>query len=364
MNNKGFWAKIEKPFFCLAPMSDVTDIAFRHMLAKYSKDRENVNKIVFWTEFVSADGLCNKLGKKKLSYLLKYNKGEKPIIAQVFGANPLNMKKACQYIASLDFDGIDINMGCPDRSVIDQGAGSALINNPKLAKEIINAAREGIKTAGKNIPVSVKTRIGFNPHLSKDRVGANKVDYLLDKKWIKSLLKENISALTIHLRTKKEMSLVPAHWELMPKIIRMRDEISKDTLIIGNGDVLSMEDAKEKVEKYGCDGIMIGRGVFGNPWFFKEILKTSDIKNTQMSDVRENYIPSLTDKLTVLIEHTKLFEKKLLLPKHKNFAVMKKHFKAYVNGFIGAKELRNKLMIEGNNAKDVERIINSFLKSL
>lgn len=346
MNNLGFWGKIEKPFFCLAPMSDVTDIAFRRMLAKYGKDRENRNKIVFWTEFVAADGLCNKLAKKKLSYLLKYSEGERPIIAQVFGAKPENMKKACQYIASLDFDGIDINMGCPDRSVIDQGAGSALINNPKLAKEIIKSAREGIIASGKNIPVSVKTRIGFNPHLPKIFNETNKNNYLLDKEWIKSLLEEKISALTIHLRTKKEMSLVPAHWELIGEIIALRDHISKETLIIGNGDIVSLEDAKEKIKKYHCDGVMIGRGVFGNPYFF------SSNTNKHMA---------LEEKLEILMEHTKLFEKELLLPKHKNFAVMKKHFKAYINDFPGAKELRIKLM-ETNNAKEVEKIIKEFLK--
>lgn len=332
MINKGFWEKIEKPFFCLAPMSDVTDIAFRRMLAKYGKDRENKNKVVFWTEFVAADGLCNKLAKKKLSYLLEFTEAERPIVAQVFGAKPENMKKACQYIASLDFDGIDINMGCPDRSVIDQGAGSALINNPKLAREIIKAAHEGIKAAGKNIPVSVKTRIGFN----KEEIDT----------WIPEILKEDIAALTIHLRTKKEMSLVPANWDHIKKIKKLIKNTGKDILLIGNGDVISLEDAKEKATKYECDGVMIGRGIFGNPWFFSS--------NTE-SEI------TLEEKLEVLKEHTKLFERELLLPKHKNFAVMKKHFKAYVNDFPGAKELRVKLM-ETNSAKEVEKIVNDFLK--
>ncbi|KKQ46158.1 MAG: tRNA-dihydrouridine synthase, partial [Candidatus Yanofskybacteria bacterium GW2011_GWC2_37_9] len=121
---QNFWQKLDKPFFCLAPMSDVTDIAFRHMLAKYGKNRENRNKVVFWTEFVSADGLCNKLGRKKLSHMLEFSESERPIVAQVFGANGDNMKKACQYVASLGFDGIDINMGCPDKSVVNQGAGA------------------------------------------------------------------------------------------------------------------------------------------------------------------------------------------------------------------------------------------------
>jgi len=327
-----FWQNLKKPFFCLAPMSDVTDIAFRHILAKYGKDRENKDRIVFWTEFVSADGLCDKLGRKKLSHILKYSERERPIVAQVFGANPENMKKACQYIASLGFDGIDINMGCPDKSVISQGAGSALIKTPQLARKIIEAARLGIEATGSHIPLSVKTRIGF----SKEEID----------KWIGELLKEDITALTIHLRTTKELSLVPARWDLMKKIIELRDEISPKTLIIGNGDIVDIDDARKKYEDFGCEGIMIGRGVFGNPFFFSEKKR-----------------PELAEGLRVLIEHTQIFEKELSKPKHKSFAVMKKHFKAYVNGFEGAKELRVKLM-ETENAKQVEKIVNDFLKKI
>ena len=331
---KNFWQKLKKPFFCLAPMSDVTDIAFRSILAKYGKNRENRDRVVFWTEFVAADGLSDKLGKKRLSHILKYKENERPIVAQVFGANRDNMKKACQYIASLGFDGIDINMGCPDKSVVSQGAGAGLIKTPKLAREIIQAAKDGIKTAGLDIPVSVKTRIGFN----KEEIDV----------WISELLKEDISALTIHLRTAKELSLVPANWNHLKKIKELIKKSGKDTTLIGNGDVKNLKDAEEKALLYGCDGVMIGRGVFGNPWFF----------SGRMS---ENI--SLQEKLTVLIEHTKLFEKELSGPKYKNFAVMKKHFKAYVNGFEGAKELRVKLM-ETENAKQVEKITNNFLKNI
>ena len=332
MNN--FWEKLKKPFFCLAPMSDVTDIAFRYMLAKYGKNRENKDRIVFWTEFVSADGLCDKLGRKKLSHILKFSNSERPIVAQVFSANPENMKHACQYIASLGFDGIDINMGCPDKSVISQGAGSALIKTPQLARKIIQAAHAGIEAAGMHIPVSVKTRIGFN----KEDIN----------NWIPELLKEDISALTIHLRTAKELSLVDAHWDQMEKIKELIKKSGKEILLIGNGDIKSIKDGEEKALKYGCDGVMIGRGVFGNPWFFLLEEKT-DI--------------SIEERLKILIEHTQIFERELSKPKHKNFAVMKKHFKAYVNGFEGAKELRVKLM-ETENAKEVEKIINDFLRKI
>ena len=323
-----FWKKLKRPFFCLAPMSDVTDSAFRRLLSKYGKNRENKNEVVFWTEFIAADGLCNKLARKKLSHILKFSESERPIVAQIFGANPENMKKACQYIASLDFDGIDINMGCPDKSVVAQGAGSALIRTPELARKIIKAANDGVSSAGKKISVSVKTRIGFN----KEEID----------KWIPELLKEDISALTIHLRTKKEMSLVDAHWEYIGKIKKLIEKSGKDILLIGNGDVKSLEDAKEKADKYGVDGVMVGRGIFGNPWFFS------------------GYKPSLTEKLKVMVEHTKLFEKDL--GDIKSFDVMKKHYKAYVNDFRGAKELRIKLM-EAKDSKEVERIVNNFLKN-
>jgi len=332
MIDNGFWKNLKHPFFCLAPMSDVTDIAFRSILAKYGKDRENKDKVVFWTEFVAADGLCNKLAKKKLSHILKFKESERPIVAQVFGANPENMKKACQYIASLGFDGIDINMGCPDKSVVSQGAGAGLIKTPQLARKIIVAAHEGIKAAGSHIPVSVKTRIGFN----KEEIDT----------WIPEILKEDISALTIHLRTAKELSLVPAHWDYFKKVKELIKKSGKDIILIGNGDVTSLKDAKEKALKYGCDGVMIGRGVFGNPWFFSS---------------KEDYEPSAKEKLKVLVEHTQIFDKELSKPKHKSFAVMKKHFKAYVNGFEGAKELRVKLM-ETENVKQVEQIIRKFLE--
>ena len=352
---KNFWEKLDKPFFCLAPMSDVTDVAFRYILAKYSKNRENKNKVVFWTEFVAADGLANKFARKKLAHILEFRESERPIVAQVFGANPENMKIACQYIASLDFDGIDINMGCPDKSVVAQGAGSALIKTPELARKIIKAAIEGIKATGKNIPVSVKTRVGFN----KEEIDT----------WIPEILKEDVSALTVHLRTKKEMSLVPANWDYIKRIKKLIEKSGKEISLIGNGDVRDLEDAKEKALKYGCDGIMIGRGVFGDPWFFNR--NNVNSKFSQVLGFPRDYtrpdhskilVDIISEKLNVLIEHAQIFDKELLQPKHKNFAVMKKHFKAYVNGFDGAKELRIKLM-ETENSKEVKAIVDNFLKS-
>ncbi len=345
-----FWKKLKKPFFCLAPMSDVTDVAFRFMLAKYSKNRENKDQVVFWTEFVSADGLSNKLAKKKLAHMLKFSERERPIVAQVFGANPENMKKACQYIASLGFDGIDINMGCPDKSVVSQGAGAGLIKTPELARKIIQSAHAGIESAGLHIPVSVKTRIGFN----KEEID----------QWIGELLKEDISALTIHLRTAKELSLVPANWDYMKKIKELITKSGKEVLLIGNGDIKDMKDAKSKAQEYSCDGVMIGRGVFGKPWFFADLHSPHPIcspsSRPSPCQGEGKGVRCIEEQLNILVEHTQLFEKELSISKHKSFAVMKKHFKAYVNGFNGAGKLRTKLM-ETNNSQEVEKIVKDFL---
>jgi len=344
---KNFWKKLKKPIFCLAPMAEVTDCAFRQIIAKYGKPD------IFWTEFVSADGLCSP-GKNKLLVDLIYSENERPIVAQIFGGKPDKIRQASALCKELGFDGLDINMGCPDKIVEKQCAGAALMKNPKLAREIIRAAKEG----GGNLPISVKTRIGYNQ---------NEIET-----WIRELLSEGLAALIIHLRTRREMSEAPAHWDLMKRIVEIRDEMKKETLILGNGDVLDLEGAREKVKESGCDGVMLGRAIFGNPWLFSNLrsgyvskstdiflLKNSSCSRQSRSQVFFKHIPSLKEKLQVMIEHTKLFEK--TLSRYKNFAVMKKHYKAYVNGFNGAKKLRTKLM-EAKNASQVEKIIENFLK--
>lgn len=321
-----FWKTLKKPIFVLAPMANVTDSVFRKLFAKYGKPD------VIWTEFVSSDGLMSK-GREKLLYNLDYTKAERPIVAQLFTGHPDKMQGAASLVADLGFDGVDINMGCPDRAVEKQGGGSSLIRNPKLAIEIINSARKGVEESfvsrGKKkfprsiIPVSVKTRIGYN-----------KVDF----DWIRTILEQKLPVLTLHLRTRKEMSDVPAHWELMPDIIKLRNEISPETLIIGNGDIESIEDGLMKIQQTGCDGVMVGRGIFGKPWFFNPKIKN----------------PDKAFRLQVLLEHTKAFEK--AYKNIKSFDVMKKHFKAYVSGWDGAKELRVELM-NCKNAKEVAKVI-------
>ncbi len=317
MNN--FWEKLPQPFCVLAPMADVTDAAFRRIICKYGKPD------VTWTEFVSADGLASA-GREVLKMDLIYTEAERPIVAQLFSAHPEKMRIASKLCAELGFDGIDINMGCPDKSIEKQGAGAAMMNNQKGAGEVIQAVKDGIKHAGKSIPVSVKTRVGYN-----------KVQ--IDE-WIPFLLSQDIAALTIHARTRKEMSLVPARWEHVREVVDIRNKMGLKTKIIGNGDVVDIAHAKKLAEETGCDGVMLGRAIFGNPWLFT------------------GHIPSMEEKLKVMIEHTKLFEE--LLGKTKNFAIMKKHYKAYVNGFDGAKELRVKLM-ECSTASEIERLVKQFL---
>lgn len=340
-SNAHFWQKLPKHFFVLAPMANVTDFAFRSMIAKYGKPD------VMWNEFVSADGLCSP-GKARLMHDLKFSECERPIVVQLFTGHPKAMKEAARLCAGLGFDGIDINMGCPDRAVEKQGGGAAHIRDPKMAMKVLEAAREGV---GNKIPVSVKTRVGYNR---------------VEMDWLRLLLEQKLPALTVHLRTRKEMSDVPAHWELMPEIVKLRDEVQADmpeierTLIIGNGDMATVVDANEKCKKYGCDGVMIGRGIFGTPWLFADKEK---IRNSKFELPTSN-TKTPEERLTIMLEHAKLFEKTFCGKKRlKNFAVMKKHFKAYVSGWDGAKELRVKLM-ETNNYKEVKGVVDSYLDVL
>ncbi len=349
--------KNKRPFFCVAPMADVTDPAFRRLIAGKGKPD------VMWTEFVSANGLMSE-GRDALMVDLQYAQAERPIVAQFFSSNPEKMEGAAKLAAELGFDGVDINMGCPDRTIEKQGAGAAMMQTPQIAGEIIRAVKRGIATAGKDIPVSVKTRVGYN---------SVQID-----EWIPYLLKQDIAALTVHARTRKELSKVPANWEHIRKVVALRDKIAPQTLIIGNGDVTSLADGKQKAVDTGCDGIMVGRALFGNPWFFDEsrsitaalpkkrpfwIRKTflrlffDTTRTAPQSHIRPITVP---ERLTALVEHTKLFEE--LLGGVKSFAIMKKHYKAYCTGFPGAKELRMQLM-EGKNATDIEQIVNVFLKN-
>lgn len=309
---------MKKPIIALAPMADVTDTIFRQIIAGCGRPD------VFFTEFVSCDGLCSE-GKAKLLKNLKFNKKiERPIVAQFFGSKPENFYKCARLALKFGFDGIDINMGCPDKKVEKQGAGAALMKTPELAQKIIAETKRGAGSAGRRIPVSVKTRIGFyKPEIET---------------WIPALLKARPDAIILHGRTRKEMSNAPAHWDLIGKAA----EIARGSgvLIIGNGDVVSLADAKEKAKKYNLDGIMVGRGIFANPWFFNHDVNPAEIKPK--------------DKIALLIKHLQLFDK--TYGKTKNFAIMKKFFKMYISGWNGAKILRIKLM-ETKAVKEALRVL-------
>ncbi|MEK7098838.1 MAG: tRNA-dihydrouridine synthase family protein, partial [Patescibacteria group bacterium] len=267
-----FWEGLPKPFFIQAPMEDVTDAAFRALIARFGKPH------VMFTEFTSADGLVlAPEGKRVLLKKLLYSEAERPIVAQLFSATPERMEAAAKLCAELGFDGIDINMGCPDKSVEKGGAGAALIKNAENARALIRAAQ----TAG--LPVSVKTRIGYD----KDTLDA----------WLPELLAENLACVTIHARTRKEMSDVPAHWDAVQRAVEIRDRLGSKTQIVGNGDVKDLDEARARAAETGCDGVMLGRAIYGNPWLYNEQHRKLLIRPQE--------------KIDALIEHIKLFDKLL-----------------------------------------------------
>ncbi len=309
-----FWQNLPRPFFALAPLEDVTDAAFRRHIANHGKPH------VMYTEFTSADGLAlaSEEGQQKLRKKLLYSEIERPIVAQFFSAFPEHMEAAANIAKELGFDGVDINMGCPDRAIEKSGCGAAMMKNPALARELIRT----VKKAG--LPVSVKTRIGYN----QDELDT----------WLPELLAEEPAAVAIHARTRKEMSDVPAHWDAVARAVKIRDKMASKALIIGNGDVEDISDARAKAADTGCDGVMLGRAIFGNPWLF------ADRKDP----------PTPEDRIDALIKHLELFDE--LLTGTTNFATMKKHFKAYISGWDHAKDLRVKLM-ETDTVGDAKRIL-------
>lgn len=314
-----FLANLPRPFFIQAPMANVTDVAFRRLIATYGKPD------VMYTEFVSANGLMSP-GQAALLQDLLYSDLERPIFAQLFTADPDILFQASQLIAQLGFDGLDINMGCPDKNVMKQGAGAALIKNPSLARELIKAARAGAP----KLALGIKTRLGD----TKNTLAT----------WLPELLAESPDLITIHARTRKELSKVPAHWESITEAVNLAQ--GTKTLIAGNGDVQDLADGHAKAELTGCHGIMIGRGLFGNPWCFNPKKKLNTI--------------SVPERLNVMMDHTKLFLE--LLGDSKSFHIMRKHYKAYANAFDGAKELRVELMAT-ENIQEVETVVKKFLTS-
>ncbi|MDO8658299.1 MAG: tRNA-dihydrouridine synthase [Candidatus Levybacteria bacterium] len=315
MNN--FWKQLPAPFTALAPMDGVTDFVFRQIIAEIGRPS------VFFTEFTNCDSIMST-GRDVVTRNLMFNDSQKPIVAQIWGSTPLNFYNTAKYIKKLGLSGIDINMGCPDKVVIKNNAGAALINQPDLAGEIIKATKKG---AG-NLPVSVKTRIGFETPQIND--------------WIGFLLKQNLAALAIHLRTFSELSKVPAHWELMSRIIKLRNKLAPDTLIIGNGDITSLKEVEEKYKEYGCEGYMIGTGIFSNPWVFNKSVNVNNI--------------TVADKQKIYLRHIRLFVK--TWGNTRNSANLKKYCKMYINNFPNAVDMREKIM-KAKTAQEIEEILTS-----
>ncbi len=320
-----FWKDLKKPVFTLAPMEDVTDTVFREILLNVS-DPECLH--VLFSEFTSTDGLCHEVGGPKVKHRLQINKSEQKllkktgvkIVAQIWGAQPEKFAEAANIICDEGlFDGIDINMGCPVKKIVKQGGCSALIHQPDLAKEIILATKEA-----STIPVSVKTRIGINKVITEE--------------WIAHLLETRPAVITVHGRTQKQQSEGLADWNEVKKAVELRDTLNSETLIHVNGDVMSYEDGLKKAIDYSVDGIMIGRGIFQNPWFFNE--------------VQTNKTPE--ERLNLLWKHTLLFTQ--TWKNDKNFAILKRFFKIYTSGFYGAAGIRASLM-ETNSLEGVKKVL-------
>lgn len=312
-----FWNELPKPFFILAPMEAVTDVVFRHVVAKAGRPD------IFFTEFTNSASFCSPKGIHSTRGRLAFTADEHPMVAQIWGSKPENFREMAFGLKELGFKGIDINMGCPEKSVVKGGAGSGLIRTPELAAELIAATKEA------GLPVSVKTRLGdVKPDEWRD--------------WLTHILKQDVVNLTIHLRTRKEMSKVEAHFELIPEIKKLRDEIAPQTLLTINGDIRDRQHGLELVEKYGVDGVMIGRGVFTNPYAFSE-----------------SYRPTREEVLELFHYHLDLFDKYTKELEPRPFDPLKRYFKIYVREIPGAAELREKLM-HTKSTDEVREILKQY----
>jgi tRNA-dihydrouridine synthase len=320
-----FWQNFGKPVFSLAPMEDVTDTVFREIVMRMSLPGK-LN--VVFTEFTSVEGMNHPVGRTRVSERLIVNESEKELlsklniklVAQIWGRNPEIYKNIAKYISeNYKFDGLDINMGCPVKKVFKQGACSALIGEPGLAKEIILATKEGT-----NLPVSVKTRTGIKQHQTEE--------------WIAELLEVEPAAIILHGRTQRMQSDGDASWEEIAKAVKLKNQINPKIPLHGNGDVSSFTDGLNKISETGVDGVMIGRGIFQNPWFF----------NPDKAEI------SKEDRIEKLLDHTHLFEK--TWSGHKNFNILKRFYKIYLNSFEGAAKMRADLM----EVKDYHEVYSYF----
>ncbi|HEH0456657.1 TPA: tRNA-dihydrouridine synthase [Staphylococcus aureus] len=299
---ENFWSELPRPFFILAPMEDVTDIVFRHVVSEAARPD------VFFTEFTNTESFCHPEGIHSVRGRLTFSEDEQPMVAHIWGDKPEQFRETSIQLAKMGFKGIDLNMGCPVANVAKKGKGSGLILRPDVAAEIIQATKAG------GLPVSVKTRLGY---------------YEIDewKDWLKHVFEQDIANLSIHLRTRKEMSKVDAHWELIEAIKNLRDEIAPNTLLTINGDIPDRKTGLELAEKYGIDGVMIGRGIFHNPFAFEK-------------EPREHTSKELLDLLRLHLSLFNKYEKDEI----RQFKSLRRFFKIYVRGIRGASELRHQLI--------------------
>lgn len=315
-----FWNELPKPFFVLAPMEDVTDVVFRHVISEAGRPD------VFFTEFTNTVSYCHPEGRNSVRGRLTFTEDEQPIVAHIWGDQPEYFREMSIDMAKAGFKGIDINMGCPVPNVAKKGKGSGLIRRPEVAAELIEAAKAG------GLPVSVKTRLGYA-----------KLDEWRD--WLTHLLKQDIANLSIHLRTRNEMSKYDAHWDMIAGIKELRDEIAPQTLLTINGDIPDRKTGLELVEKYGVDGVMIGRGVFTNPHAFEK-------------EPREH---SSAELLGLLRMHLDLFDK-YSIEDGRSFKPLRRFFKIYVRGMKGASDLRVQLM-ETTTTDQVRALLDVYEES-
>lgn len=314
---ENFWLELPRPFFVLAPMEDVTDVVFRHVVSEAGRPD------VFFTEFTNTESFCHPEGIHSVRGRLTFTEDEQPMVAHIWGDKPEHFREMSIGMAEMGFKGIDLNMGCPVANVATKGKGSGLIQRPETAAEIIQAAKAG------GLPVSVKTRLGYS-----------EIDEWRD--WLKHAFEQDIANLSIHLRTRREMSKVDAHWELIGEIKKLRDEIAPDTLLTINGDIPDRKTGLELAEKYGIDGVMIGRGIFHNPYAFEK-------------EPREHTSEEL---LGLLRLHLDLFDK-YSKNESRLFKPLRRFFKIYVRGIRGASELRHQLM-STNTTDEARELLDEF----
>lgn len=315
---ENFWNDLPKPFFVLAPMEDVTDVIFRHVVGEAARPD------VYFTEFTNSESYCHPEGNKSVRGRLTFTEDEQPMVAHIWGDKPEFFREMSIGMAKAGFKGIDLNMGCPVPNVAGDGKGSGLILRPDVAADLIEAAKAG------GLPVSVKTRLGYTS-----------IDEW--KPWLTHILKQDIANLSIHLRTRKEMSKVDAHWELIPEIKQLRDEIAPNTLLTINGDIPDRKTGLELVEKYGVDGVMIGRGIFHNPFAFEK-------------EPKEHSSDELLDLLHLHLDLHDKYSKEL---EERSFQALHRFFKIYVKGFRGASQLRHALM-STKNTDEVREMLKQF----